>query len=308
MTILNEYPLVSIITVNYDHPEVTCQMLDSMRKITYPNIEIIVVDNASPNDDPSIIPKNYPEVQFFQLDKNLGFAGGNNFGIHKAKGDYFLLLNNDTEVMPDFLEPLVTKFQEDPTVGAVSPKIRFHHTPDMIQFAGITPIHLLTMRSKGLGYGQTDIGQFENDTITAYAHGAAMMVSRKAAENVGLMSEVYFLYYEELDWGYRITNAGYKIYYVHNSLIYHKESISTGKQSPTKIYYMNRARLIYLRRNVKGIKLFLAILYQLLIAIPKNASMFIIKGRFDLASAYHKAVIWILKNFYQSELFENPKL
>jgi GT2 family glycosyltransferase len=135
-----------------------------------------------------------------------------------------------------------------------------------------------------------------------------MMVSRKAAENVGLMSEVYFLYYEELDWGYRITNAGYKIYYVHNSLIYHKESISTGKQSPTKIYYMNRARLIYLRRNVKGIKLFLAILYQLLIAIPKNASMFIIKGRFDLASAYHKAVIWILKNFYQSELFENPKL
>lgn len=304
----NSYPLVSIITISYDHPEVSCLMLDSLRKITYPNIEIIVVDNASPNDDPSIIPNNYPEVRFIQLNENLGFAGGNNVGIREAKGDYFLLLNNDTEVEPGFLEPLVAKFQNDAKVGAVSPKIQFHHTPGMIQFAGITPIHLLTGRSQGIGFGVMDEGQFNQDSVTAYAHGAAMMVSRNVAESVGLMTEIFFLYYEELDWGHRIREAGYTIYYVHNSLVLHKESISTGKQSPTKIYYMNRARLIFLRRNVKGFKLLIAILYQLMISIPKNATMFLLKGRFDLVSAYHKAIMWMFRNYYSKEIFKNPQL
>lgn len=301
-------PLVSIISINYDHPEVTCQMLDSLRKITYPNIEVIVVDNASPNDDPSIIPARYPEVKFIQLEKNLGFAGGNNVGIRQARGKYILLLNNDTEVTPDFLEPLVAKFENNPDIGVVSPKIKFHHTPDTLQFTVITPINKFTGRSKGLGFGVKDVGQWEFDAETAYAHGAAMMVPRHVIEKVGLMAEIYFLYYEELDWCYRIRQAGYKIYYVHNSLVYHKESISTGKMSPTKIYWMNRARLLYIRRNVRQPILTLALMYQFLVAIPKNALMYLLKGRTDLFKAYHQAVMWHLKNWNNPQIFENPKL
>lgn len=303
------YPLISIISINYDHPEVTCQMLDSLRRITYPNIEILIVDNASPNDDPSIIPQNYPEIIFIKLDKNLGFAGGNNVAIHKAKGEYILLLNNDTEVTPGFLEPLVEKCMHNKDMGVVSPKIRFFNMPDTLQFAeGITPINMFTGRSKGIGFGVKDTGQFEVDSESAYGHGAAMMVPRTVIEKVGLMADIYFLYYEEVDWCHRITQAGYKIYYVHNSLVYHKESISTGRQSPTKIFYMNRARILFMRRNAKGITGWLAILYQLIIAIPKNALMFLIKGRPDLFKAYHRAIMWHFHNLFNPEVHINPTI
>ena len=302
------YPLVSIVTLNYDHPEVTCQMLDSLRKITYPSIEILVVDNASPNDDPAIIYKNYPEVKFIQASENLGFAGGNNLAINQTSGKYVLLLNNDTEVTPGFLEPLVAKLEADPTIGVVSPKIRFHHTPDLLQFTVITPINRITGRSKGLGFGVKATGQWEFDSETAYAHGAAMMLPMKVIKEVGLLADIYFLYYEELDWCLRINKAGYKIFYVHNSLVYHKESISTGKASPTKTYYMNRSRLIFMRRNVKGLILLIAIAYQLIIAIPKYAVSFLLMGRKDLFIAYHTAVMWHFNNLFKPEIHESPQL
>lgn len=300
-------PLISIITINYDHPEVTCQLLASLRKITYPNIEIIVVDNASPNDDPACIKENYPEIIFLQSKENLGFAGGNNLGVRIAKGKYILLLNNDTEVDPGFLEPLVAKFEANPMIGAVSPKIKFFHTPDTIQFAGISEFNPYTIRNRGIGYGEKDRGQFDCDSETAFVHGAAMMVPMAVIRKVGLMAECYFLYYEEHDWTTRIKNAGYQAWYVHNSTILHKESISTGKISALKTYYMNRSRLLYLRRNVHGTVFFIAILYQLFISIPKNALIFLFKGYAGHFNAYHRAVSWHVKHLYSKEIHQQPK-
>ena len=302
------YPLVSIITVNYDHPEVTCELLASLRRITYPNIEIIVVDNASPNDDPAIIKQNFPEIRFIQSKENLGFAGGNNLAIREAKGDFLLMINNDTEVEPDFLEPLVEKFRENPRIGAVSPKIRFYHHPDTLQYAGLTPINHYTMRSHGIGFGQKDTGQFDKDTPTAFVHGAAMMVSREVVQHVGLMAESYFLYYEELDWGARIRKAGYELWYVHNSTIMHKESISTGKLSPFKTYYLNRSRLLYLRRNVTGLTFLIAVIYQLFIAIPKNAVMFALRKDSGHIASYKRAISWHLNSIASKEIHINPIL
>jgi GT2 family glycosyltransferase len=92
--------MVSIVSVNYDQP-ITCEMLASLRKVTYPNFEILVVDNASPNKSPDIIKEMYPEIQLIISEKNLGFAGGNNIALKQARGDY-ILLNNDTEVKTDF--------------------------------------------------------------------------------------------------------------------------------------------------------------------------------------------------------------
>lgn len=301
------YPLVSIISVNYDHPEVTCQLLSSLRQITYPNVEIIVVDNASPNDDPSVIPNSFPEVHFIRSNENLGFAGGNNLGIRIAKGKYVLLLNNDTEVDSGFLEPLVAKLENDPTAGAVSPKIKFFHTPDTLQFAGLSPVNPYTIRSRGYGYGVKDNGQFDQDAITHFVHGAAMMVPMAVVRQVGLMAECYFLYYEELDWATRIKNAGYTLWYIHNAVVLHKESISTGRMSKLKIYYMNRSRLLYLRRNTSGFPFLVAILYQLCVSIPKNALMYLVKGETSLFKAYHKAVAWHVKNLFDKKIYANPE-
>ncbi len=303
-----ETPLVSIVTISFDHPEVTCALLESLRHITYPNIEIIVVDNASPKDDPAIIKQSYPEIIFIQSEKNLGFAGGNNIGIKQSKGKYVLLLNNDTEVGPGFLEPLVAKFESNPKIGAVSPKIKFFFQPDTIQFSGQAPINHYTMRSHGYGYGVKDEGQFDKDATTSFVHGAAMMVSREVLKKVGLMAEIYFLYYEELDWGARIRAAGYELWYVHNSTVMHKESISTGRLSPFKTYYMNRARVLYLRRNVHGLSFMVAFLYQTFVAVPKNAITFLLKGQHGHFLAYSKAMMWHVKNMFIQNISKNPEL
>ncbi|NEW81806.1 MAG: glycosyltransferase family 2 protein [Mariniphaga sp.] len=303
-----ERPLVSIITVSYDHPEVTCALLESLRNITYPNIEIIVVDNASPNDDPAIIYQLYPEIIFIQSKENLGFAGGNNLGIQQAKGKYVLFLNNDTEVEMGFLEPLVEKFEKNNKIGAVSPKIKFFYKPDTIQFSGQAPINPYTIRSHGFGYGVKDSGQFDHDTLTSFVHGAAMMLPMEVIKKVGLMAEIYFLYYEELDWGARIRNAGYELWYVHNSTVLHKESISTGRLSPFKTFYMNRSRLLYLRRNVNSTTFVVALLYQLFVSIPKNMLSFIFKKNSGHFKAYCNAVNWHIKNMFIKDIHDNPTL
>ncbi len=301
-------PLVSIITVSYNHPEVTIDMLHSLQKITYKPIEIFVIDNASPNDDPTPIRDKFPDIHFIRLDKNIGFAGANNVGIKLAQGKYVLLLNNDTEVPSGFLEPLVQKMEANLQIGVVSPKIKFYHFPDTIQYAGVTPFHPLTIRTKGLGYGKVDKGQFDKDSKTAFAHGAAMMVSMSAIKKAGLLPDVYFLYYEELDWCEAIRRAGYEVWYVHNSTVLHKESVSTGRLSPLKTYYMNRARLIFLQRNLKFPLLWFSIIYQLLVAIPKNLTFFLLKGQFDLFGAYWKALWWNLGKKEHYSIKVTPRL
>ena len=303
-----EKPLVSIISINYNAPEVTADMIRSLGEITYPNIEIIIVDNASAKGDVDQLKKDFPHIRLLKSTKNLGFAGGNNLGIRVAKGEYIFLLNNDTVVTPGFLEPLIKKFHDYPDTGAVSPRIYYHHTPNMLQFAGISNINKYTTRSTGWGFRKIDEGQFNQDRESSFAHGAAMMVPRKVIEKVGLMCEAFFLYYEEMDWGQRIRNAGYKIFYVNNSVIYHKESIATGKGSPLKIYYMNRARIIYMRRNVHGLDLLIAFIYQNLVAIPKNALLFLLRGKFGLFRAYLRAIGWNIKNARNTNIYHNPSL
>ncbi len=302
------YPLVSIITVNYNQSEVTCAFIESLNKITYPNFEVIVVDNNSTDDDPNVIKQRYPNIIFISNPINYGFAAGNNFGLMRAKGEYVMLLNNDIEVSVDFMEPLVEKLEKNKNIGAVSPKIKFYYEPNTIQYAGYTPFSNITMRNASIGYRQKDNGQYELDRETAYAHGAAMMVPMRIVKEVGLMSYIFFLYYEEADWCARISNSGYSIYYVHNSYVLHKESISTGKLSALKIYYLNRNRIVYMRRNIYGREFYLSLGYQLFVAIPKNAFKFLVKGRIALFSAYYRAIGWHLKNLVSKEIHENPRL
>lgn len=305
---MNQYPLVSIITVNYNHSETTLDLLESLYEISYPNIEVIVVDNASPDDNPKIIKEKYPSVILIESVVNYGFAGGNNLGIMRAKGNYILLLNNDVIVPSDFLEPLVQKFLDQPNLGAASPKILYYYFPDTIQYAGFTAIDTKTVRNITIGKGEKDIGQYEEDRETAYAHGAAMMVPMSVIKHVGMMSYEFFLYYEEADWCNRIKKAGYSIAYVHNSKVFHKESVTTGKLSELKTYYLTRNRLVYMRRNIHGSDFYISLLYQIFIAIGKNALLFLVKGKTKMFWAYVKGISWNISHMFDVEIHDNPKL
>ncbi len=289
-------PLVTILTVNYNQSAVTCELLESLRKITYKNIEIIVVDNDSPTDSPQIILEKYPEVNLVLSKENLGFAGGNNLGLREAKGEYIFFVNNDVEVSADFLEPLLEEFEKDDKVAMVSPKIRYYHTPDKIQYAGSTQMNPYTIRNSHIGWNEVDNGQYDKVYETNYAHGAAMLVKQSVINEVGPMADVFFLYYEELDWCERIKKAGYKIIFNGNSEILHKESVTTGKMSPLKMYYLTRNRLLFAKRNIEGIKLLFSMLFFTLISIPKNTIVLLLKGQTKLLSSFYKGVFWNLRN------------
>lgn len=305
---LKHYPLVSLITVNFNQSEVTCALIESLNRITYPNLEVIVVDNHSTEDDPTIIKQRFPNIVLIQNPINYGFAAGNNYGLMRARGEYVLLLNNDIEVPPDFLEPLVDLLESNQEIGAVSPKIKFYYQPDTIQYAGYTTIDKVTMRNTSIGYWEKDSGQYNEERETAYAHGAAMLVPMRVVKEIGLMSYIFFLYYEEADWCARISKAGYKIYYSGKSHVLHKESVSTGKMSSLKIYYQNRNRIVFMRRSLNGAGYIKALLYQLLIAIPKNAFKFLLRGKISYFIAYYRAIGWHITHFFSPEIHENPML
>lgn len=302
----NDLPLVSIITVNYNQSVVTCEFLASLRKVSYPNLEIFVVDNASPNDRPEIIKEEFPEVILIKTAKNLGFAGGNNVAVEKAKGKYLLFINNDTEVEPGFLEPMVSLLEQDENIGMVSPKIHYFHTPNTFQYAGFTTINPISIRNFAIGFGETDQGQYDITCETGSIFGAAMLVPLKVVQQVGMMADVFFLYYEEHDWAAHIKQAGYKIYYQGKSLVLHKESISTVKDSPFQIFYLTRGRVLYARRNSFGLKGLLSMLYLYLIAWPKLTLGFILRSRWDLANALRRAMVWNILN--HKGIHDTPQL
>lgn len=297
-------PLISVITINYNSLAHTRGMLASFRQITYPRVEIIVVDNAS-KEDPSILLNEFPEIILVKNPLNEGFAGGNNRGIEIAKGTYFFLINNDTVVSSNVLESLLKRAKMSDRVGLVCPKINYFDDPTIIQYAGFTAINPLTGRNRGIGYQEMDQGQYQEPRITYLAHGAAMFLPRKVVEHVGMMAELYFLYYEEIDYCERIKKAGYEIWYEPNATILHKESMSVGKNSLLKTFYMSRNRWIFLRRNIKWPIFLLTSLYYFFIALPKNLIMHVLKGEFKHANTYLKG---FSKSIFIKDLHSNPPL
>ncbi len=291
-------PLVSIITVNYRQTDVTCELLSSLDKISYKNIEIWVVDNHSDGMLKKKVNAYYPAVNVIESKKNLGFAGGNNLAITQAQGKYLMFLNNDTEVRPDFLEPLIEVMETNAQVGVCASKLHYFHHPHIIQYAGSSDLHPLKIQSFAVGYGEKDLGQYDTIKPTNLAHGAAMMVRTSVLKEVGLMPEEFFLYYEEIDWCLKIKKYGYQIYFVPQSLVLHKESISVGKQSAIQVYYKTRNRILLARKWRKGLGKWMSLIYLGLVAL-RDLTDFLFQRKFLLLGMYWDALSWNLKGNFK---------
>ena len=151
------------------------------------------------------------------------------------------------------------------------------------------------MRNRSIGFGEEDHGQYDTAHPTPYAHGAAMMVKREAIEKAGLMPECYFLYYEELDWSMMLRRAGYDIWYEPACTIYHKESKSTGQNSPLRTYYITRNRLLFVQRNNQHITRYLSYCYLIGIVAIKDILKYTIQVKPELAKATLKGIFHFLK-------------
>ena len=285
-----EYEL-SIITVNYNGLKDTCALIDSIP--FNEDMEVIVVDNGSNENEANVLQERYPYIKVIRSDLNLGFAGGNNLGMKSAKGKYLFLVNNDTAFKEFNPNILIKRLESSPKIGMVCPKIRFAWKNNPIQFAGYTPLSSITVRNQAIGFGEEDKGQYDTPHHTPYAHGAAMMLKREVIDKVGLMPECYFLYYEELDWSMMITRAGYEIWYEPASTIYHKESQSTGQNSPLRTYYITRNRLRLVKRNYHGLTKWLSYCYLIGIVGSRDILHHLLFGRFH----HLKATLSGIRNF-----------
>ncbi|MDZ4666340.1 MAG: glycosyltransferase family 2 protein [bacterium] len=301
---MNNNPLVSVITVNYNGSIYTRAFLNSLREISYPNIEVFVVDNAS-SESIASLKNDFPEVIFIESNENLGFAGGNNLAIQVAKGKYFFLLNNDTELEPNFIEPLVNLMESNDKIGIVSSKLVYYSQPNVLQFAGSKGINFYTGRGFAIGHKENDQEKYNASYKTELAHGAAMMFSRKVVEKVGLMADLFFLYYEETDFCERVKRAGFEVWYCGASKVYHKESMSVGKESPMKTYYLTRNRLVFTKRNTTGLQKLTAVLFFYFVSFPKGILKYIFKKEFKLLVAFVKGALW---NLTHHEIYYNTGL
>ena len=297
--------LISIITVNFHQPQATIAFLQSVNlHYTQANIEIILVDNGTKENNEQYFKRHRSDLVYIHSDQNLGFAGGNNLGIKQAKGDFLFLVNNDTEITSGLIETLCQTLVQNPHIGIISPKINYYDDKSVIQYAGYTPMNYYTCRNSCIGQYESDQKQYDNLVQpTGYVHGAAMMLTRAALLSAGPMAENYFLYYEETDWCEQIKKSGYQVWINTNALIYHKESISVGKNSALKEYFMNRNRILFIRRNARFSQRLLFYTYFLVFVTPRNMLKYLISGTPSYIPVLFRAIWWnIINNINSTKL------
>lgn len=247
-------PRVSIIILNWNSYDVTFECLLSLRKMDYRNFEVVMVDNGSVDSSDEKLEQNAPEIRLIRNGANLGFAGGCNVGIRDAMrrgADYVLLLNNDTVVAPDFLSQMMAVAESDSRIGALSPKILFFDHPDRLNYAG--GIHKRwRLYPKTIGLFQRDDGSYDELREVSFLTGCAFLIKAEVVRKIGVLEEIYFHFYEDIEWSLRVVQAGYKGIYVPRAKIWHKEHYVTNKNHGNGFieFYLARNNMIYVRKHL----------------------------------------------------------
>jgi GT2 family glycosyltransferase len=244
-------PQLSVILLNYNGARDTIDCVGSLRKSSFKDFEVVVVDNASSDDSVDLLKARCPDVTLLVNNRNLGFAGGSNIGIRHAlkKGsEFLLLLNNDTTVDPDVLGILVKTMEENPQAAIVGGKIYYSDRPNVIWFAGG---YFNANSGFGDHYGKSeeDRGQYNKVRECDFITGCCMLIRSEVCQKIGFLDQSYFLYYEDADFCTRARRAGYSVLYLPGAIIYHKISRATSWDSPVYIYFNLRNKLFYLQRN-----------------------------------------------------------
>ena len=241
-------PHVGIVILNWNRPDDTTAALKSLGQVDYPSFEVVVVDNGSRDDSPKLLRERFPGLALIDNGRNLGFAGGNNVGIRyllERGAHYILLLNDDTEVSPDFLRLLVAEGERDARIGILGPKIYYYDPGNIIWFAG-GAVSKFGQPSHP-GADEIDDGKPESSRKVDYVTGCAILVKREVLERIGLLDERFFIYFEETEWCARARRAGFRVVYVPWARLWHKITPTARAHSRRYLYLMARNRLLYLR-------------------------------------------------------------
>jgi|TARA_Y100000310_G_scaffold201831_1_gene201920 hypothetical protein len=291
-------PLVSVVIPHWNGIEVLAECLESLYKSSYPNMEVVVVDNASTDGSPEWIVANHGKVNLVRCRENRGYAGGCNLGAEYASGDYLLFLNNDTVHTPDWIELLVATLEKNRGVAAVQPKILNYFEKELFDYAGGSggQMDILCFpfaRGRLFLTREEDSGQYDDETDIFWASGTAFLVRKSVFEEVGGFDETFFAHQEEIDLQWRIHLAGLDVVVNPASVVYHRNAVTLTMHSPQKKYLNHRNSLLMMLSNyslpmalylfpIRLILEFIAVLYALVLV------------DFGHVAAIFRSLFWIL--------------
>ncbi len=238
-------PLISVIVINWNGQPHLAPCLDSLRAQTYPNLEIIVADNASSDGSQAFVREHYPEVKLVELPENRGFTGGNNAGIAASSGDIVILLNNDTAVEADWAAQVADAFARQPDAGLVASKMLLYDRRDTFHTAG--DFYRVDGLPGNRGVWQTDTGQYDRFEYVFGACGGALAVRRAVLDQIGLLDEDFFFSAEDVDLAWRAQLAGWRCLYTPGAVVYHHLAATGG--DVTASFYNGRNFIYLLAKN-----------------------------------------------------------
>jgi len=293
---------VAVVILNYNGKELLKKFLPSVVQFSG-DARIIVADNNSADDSLPFLNEEFPLVEVIPIASNLGFCGGYNFALRQIESDYYVLLNSDVEVTPNWLTPIISLFQRDNLVGAVQPKILSYREKNKFEYAGAAGGFIDTLgypfcRGRVFDVTEVDIGQY-NDTIPIFwATGACMVVRSELYTSLGGLDEVFFAHMEEIDFCWRLNRNGFKIMYCGESTVYHVGGATLNQSNPRKTYYNFRNGIILLIKNLRPIEL----LYKLPLRVALDwlaATRFLLSGGVQDFMAVLKGHAYVVFYFFK---------
>ncbi len=253
-------PLVAVVILNWNGKHFLKRFLPSVLASNYKNVQIIVADNASTDDSISFLQREHPAVQVVQNASNGGFAKGYNDALTQIKADYYVLLNSDVSVAPNWLEPIVQLMEDNENIAACQPKVLAFHQPRLFEYAGAAGGYIDFLgypfcRGRVLDICEKDNGQYDKAQACFWATGAALVLKASLYWKAGGLDDYFFAHMEEIDLCWRLQRMGYQIWVEPKSIVYHVGGGTLQKASPYKTYLNFRNNLIMLHKNCQALKL-----------------------------------------------------
>ncbi len=307
-----QWPRVAVVILNWNGVHFLEKFLPSVTASTYPNLEIIVADNASTDHSVSFVQAKYPGISILLNDKNYGFAGGYNKALQQVNSEIFVLLNSDVEVTPDWLQPLITLLQANDKIAAVQPAVMNYAYKNRFEYAGAAGGWLDAYgypfcRGRIFEECEEDHGQYAHAVPCFWASGAAFCIRAKIFKDVGGFDETFFAHQEEIDLCWRLQNAGHLIYAEPASKIYHVGggTLPTGSGKKVTLNFRNNLLMIY--KNLRGFEKWKVIVLRMMLdAVAAWRALFTGDAGFMFAVA--KAHFEFFLRFIKGEVRTQPQI
>ncbi|MBT3216619.1 MAG: glycosyltransferase family 2 protein [Candidatus Marinimicrobia bacterium] len=298
---MEKIPHISIIVLNYNGLRFLKTCFDSLYKTTYSNVELLMVDNASDDESVRFVRKNYQKVKIIEAGGNIGYSAGNNLGIKHASGEYVLLLNNDVEVTPGWLEPIIEEFQSDEIIAAVQPKIRHMINRDEFEYAGASGGFMDIygfpfLRGRVFYTIEKDNGQYDENRDLFWASGASIAIRKSVLDEIGGLDDDFVHHMEEIDLCWRMLLGGYRLRIRTDSMIYHYAGGTIKPDSFMKVYWNHRNSVFMMMKNYSKKRLAYLLPFRFLLDYLVVIKA-ILTFDFEKTTAVLEAHKWLIKKF-----------